>query len=195
MIQPNFSDLDSRVRRAIELVAANPDTPSSRAYGTQLQTALRQFRATNKSTDATYTAWRMKRGEQMTAFRDLRVESDRTRALCDEHAIDEYPSQRIVYTDEEELLAFIAEAVAYLKDHVDTWKWVGEQITKLESGVDEAAALKREEKAAYRRYVARAEDRVKTYDNLYATFTGYLRDARNDLRGEPKYVEIRLDYA
>src|SRR5699024_7870740 len=106
MIQPNFLDLDWRVRRALDLVQEHPDKASSHAYGKSLDDALKRFRATNSSTDTTYTTWRVVRGKQMTAFRDLRLASDRARALADEHAIDGYPSQRIVYTDEEELIAF-----------------------------------------------------------------------------------------
>lgn len=194
MIQPNFLDLDWRVRRAIDLVEANPDKPSSSAYEERLKTALHQFRATNKDTDQTYTQWRMLRGRQMTAFRDLRLTSDRARALCDEHALDDYPSQRIVYTDEDELIAFVTDAIEYLKQHVDEWKWVGQKITALESGIEGAAQLKLEEKAAFRLYVARAKERVSTYDRLYSTFRSYLSDARNDMSSDPKYVEIRLEY-
>lgn len=194
MIQPNFLDLDWRVRRAIDLIEANPEKPSSRAFGERLQTALSQFRATNKDTDHSYTQWRMLRGRQMTAFRDLRLTSDRARALCDEHALDDYPSQRIVYTDEEELIAFVTDAIDYLKKHVDEWKWVGEKITELESGIAAAEALKIEEKAAFRLYVARAKERVNTYDRLYSTFRSYLRDARNDMASNPDYTEIRLEY-
>lgn len=194
MIQPNFLDLDWRVRRAIDLIEANPEKPSSRAFAERLQTALRQFRATNKDTDHTYTQWRMLRGRQMTAFRDLRLTSDRARALCDEHALDDYPSQRIVYTDEDELIAFVTDAIDYLKKHVDEWKWVGEKISDLESGIAAAEQLKIEEKAAFRLYVARAKERVNTYDRLFSTFRSYLRDARNDMASNPDYTEIRLEY-
>lgn len=194
MIQPNFLDLDWRVRRAIELVQNHPDNASSVAYGVKLQHALERFRATNASTDATYTAWRQMRGKQMTAFRDLRLHSDRTRALCDEHAIDGYPSQRIVYTDEDELIAFVQDAIAFLTPHIGEWKWVQEQINTLDGGISNAANLKREEQAAYRLYCARARERVAAYEDLYALFRSYLRDARNDLGTNPRYEEIRLVY-
>jgi len=195
MIQPNFLDLDWRVRRAIELVQNHPNTASSLAYGVKLQGALERFRATNTDTDATYTAWRMKRGKQMTAFRDLRLESDRTRALADEHAVDGYPTQRIVYTDEDELIAFVQSAIAFLKPRVDEWKWVQDQINKLDTGIANAATLKREEQAAFRLYTARAKERVAAYENLYALFKNYLRDAKNDHASDPQYQEIRLVYA
>lgn len=195
MIQPNFLDLDWRVRRAIELVQNHPDKASSLAYGVKLSRALDRFRATNTDTDATYTQWRMVRGKQMTAFRDLRLDSDRTRALSDEHAVDGYPTQRIVYTDEEELIAFVQNAIAFLKPHVGEWKWVQDQINTLDTGIVNAAALKREEQAAFRLYTARARERVAAYDDLYALFRSYLRDARNDLASHPKYQEITLVYA
>lgn len=195
MIQPNFLDLDWRVRRALELVQNHPNKASSQAYGGKLDGALKRFRSTNTSTDATYTEWRMVRGRQMTAFRDLRLQSDRARALCDEHAVDGYPSQRIVYTEEDELIAFVEGAIDFLQEHVDEWKWVSEQITKLQSGIDAAAALKREEKEAFRLYSARARERVGAYEDLYALFRSYLRDARNDFGSNPAYEEIRLVYA
>lgn len=195
MIQPNFLDLDWRVRRAIDLVQNHPNKASSLAYSVKLTSALERFRATNASTDATYVAWRQMRGKQMTAFRDLRLHSDRTRALCDEHAIDGYPTQRIVYTDEEELLAFVQHAIQFLTPHINEWKWVQEQINTLDSGISNAANLKREEQAAYRLYCARARARVAAYEDLYALFRSYLRDARNDFGTHPSYEEIRLVYA
>lgn len=192
MIQPNFLELDWRVRRAIELTQARPEMTSSRAYSSQLGTLLENFRTKTDETDTTYVSWRATRGEQMKAFRDLRLESDRVRVLCDEHGLDEYPSQRIVYTDEDELMAFIGQAVAYLKAHQGEWDWIPGRISALESGVSSAAALKREEQAKFRRYRERAKDRVASYDLLYGLFRDYLRDARLDVANDPIYQEIRL---
>lgn len=192
MIQPNFLELDWRVRRAIELTQTRPDTLSSRSYAAKLQASLDNFRTMTDETDHTYTAWRMVRGEQMKAFRDLRLESDRVRALGDEHGLDDYPSQRIVYTDEAELLEFIGRAVAYLQVHVDEWDWISGAISRLEAGVSAAADLKRKEQAAYKRYTERAKDRAGSYDSLFGMLKDYIRDARSDVSSDPIYQEIRL---
>lgn len=192
MIQPNFIELDWRVSRALELADARPDARSSSTYRPLLQASLENFRTMTEETDLTYTRWRTLRGEQMKAFRDLRLESDRTYALCDEHGLDGYPSKRIIYTDEEELMAFVEEAVAYLQANTERWKWIAGAITRLESGRKAAAELKREELAAYRRYTERAKDRIGAYDQLFGLFRDYLRDARGDLHTEPLYQELRL---
>lgn len=195
MIQPNFLDLAWRVRRSIELTQEHPAAKSSQAYGAHLQKALDIFNDTTESTDLTYNGWRAVRGEQMTAFRDLRLESDRTRALCDEHALDNYPTQRIVYTEEEELIAFIQSAIEYLQEHQEEWSWVPTQIQKLQAGIDGAAALKKKEKDEYKNYVQRAKERVSAYDQLYALFRDFLRDAKNDIADTDTYQEIQLSYS
>lgn len=192
MIQPNFIELDWRVCRALELADARPDARSSVTYRPLLTASLENFRKMTAETDVTYTRWRTLRGEQMKAFRDLRMESDRTYALCDEHGLDGYPSKRIIYTDEEELMAFVQEAVAYLQENTDRWDWVAGAITRLESGRKAAAELKREELASYQRYTERAKDRIGSYDQLFGLFRDYLRDARGDLHTEPLYQELRL---
>lgn len=192
MIQPNFLEIDWRVRRAIELTEARPEALSSRTYQPKLNASLQHFRTMTDDTDQTYNQWRVIRGEQMKAFRDLRIESDRTRALCDEHALDEYPSKRIVYTDEKELLEFVEDAVVYLKANQAEWDWIAGAISRLEGGMSQAAALKTKEKAAYRTYCQRAKERVAAYDHLFGLFRDYIRDARNDVASEELYQEIRL---
>ena len=192
MIQPNFIELDWRVCRALELAEARPDARSSVTYAPLLKASLENFRKMTEETDLTYTRWRSLRGEQMKAFRDLRIESDRTYALCDEHGLDGYPSKRIIYTDEQELMDFTQGAIAYLQANTERWKWVSGAITRLETGRKAAAELKREELAAYRTYTERAKDRIGAYDHLFGLFRDYLRDARGDLHTEPLYQELRL---
>lgn len=192
MIQPNFLELDWRVRRAVELTAARGDSKSSRTYALPLAAKLDTFRTTNTETDATYNAWRVTRGEQMSAFRDLRLASDAIRALCDEHGLDGYPTQRIVYTDETELLGFIEKAIAYLGTVKDEWPWVAPSIADLQARVGDANARKRDEVARFKRYTERAKERIGAYDNLFGLFREYIRDAKSDVADHEIYKEIRL---
>lgn len=192
MIQPNFLELDWRVRRAVELTQAHADSKSSRTYASSLSASLDTFRTTTTDTDATYAAWRVIRGEQMKAFRDLRLASDAIRARCDEHGLDGYPTQRIVYTEESELLSFIDKAIAYLRTVQGEWPWVATSIAELQGLVADGEKLKREEAVRYKRYTERAKDRIAAYDDLFALFREYIRDAKSDVADHEIYKEIRL---
>ena len=111
MANPNFLELEWKTRRALDIVAAHEKAESSEDYRSALQTALRRFKRMTRETDSIYRDWRATRGERMKTFRELRRESDRAKDLCDEHALDDYPDQKIAYTEEEHLEdadAFIA---------------------------------------------------------------------------------------
>lgn len=192
MIQPNFSELEWRLQRAIDLVQSSPEATSSRAYGQRLQASLGSFRRVNVETDVTYNRWRDTRGDQMRAFRQLRRELDRLRELADEHALDEFPQTRITYTDEEELIAFTNEVIAFLTPHGELWKWIPVGIQTLNDGLSAAKALKTREAAEFQKYTLAGKIRVASYDDAFGLYRDFVRDARNDLGHLPAYEPLRL---
>ena len=192
MIQPNFLELESKVRRALEMIDRNPGLRSSVSYGERLRSGLALFRQKNVETDLLYTSWRTLRGQQMKAFRDLRIELDRTRELCDEHAVDGFPTRRIVYTDEQELLEMAGDATAAIRGDIDTWPWIRATIDTIDSRIARAAELKRQEKTLYAEYTVRVKERVTAYDLLLAAFRQYLGDARTDASSLADLDSIQL---
>lgn len=192
MIQPNFSELEWRLQRALELMLATPNTTTSRVYTSKIGEALEAFRTGNAETDLTYNGWRAVRGEQMRAFRSLRRSLDILREKADEHALDDIPSTRVVYTDEEELIAFTKQVISWLGTHKAEWSWIPESIQDLEGHLLEAKALKVKESEAFQRYVVAGKVRVAGYDEAFGIYRDFVRDGRNDFGHLDAFDALKL---
>ncbi len=180
MTQPNFVELEYKLKSAIAMATASPDLLSSTSYLSHMKDALARFRQANLETDAKYALWRTQRGDRMKAFRELRRESDRIAELCDEHGLDGYPQRRIVYTEEEHMAALVKEAVAFLSSHEGEWGWVDEKMAALEKQLAAADQLKADTAKTYREYTVIVKERVSGYDSCLAVLKSFLSDARRD---------------
>lgn len=192
MIQPNFSELEWRLSRALELMLATPNTTTSRVYTTKVSEAFEAFRTGNAETDLTYNGWRAVRGEQMRSFRALRRSLDILREKADEHALDDIPSTRVVYTDEDELIAYTKQVLSWLGTQSQKWAWIPSAIHELESHLLEAKALKAKEAEAFQRYVIAGKIRIAGYDEAFGIYRDFVRDARNDFGHLDAFDALKL---
>lgn len=195
MTQPNFLELRWKASRALELMEANPALRSSAAYRDRLARALEHFDRATRSTDDTYNEWRRQRGVQMKAFRELRRTSDRLRIKADEHALDGYPSEQVVYTEEDHMLGHAERVVAFLSKHENEWDWISDAISEVKQLADQSRDNKKREDAIYKTYTVRVKERVAAYDNLLSTFRNYLSDATSDSRKIDGFGKVTLELA
>lgn len=193
MTQPNFLELQWKATRALELMDAHPTLASSKMYRERLARALDVFGRATRSTDGTYTDWRTQRGVQMKAFRELRRTSDRLREKADEHALDGYPAEKIVYTDEDDMLGHAERVIAFLTAHQDEWDWISGAISEIKQLADQSRDNKKKEDEIFREYTVRVKERVSAFDNLLATHRNYVHDAHSDARNIEGFGKVTLE--
>lgn len=192
MANPNFLELEWKARRAIDIIAESKDKQSSKDYENALRSSVQRFDRVTRLTDDAYRNWREKRGDRMRTFRELRRESDRIKELCDEHALDDYPSQKIDYTEEEHLEQLIDLAIAYLEAHRDEWDWIPGRIANLQSLRKQGDQQQREADDLYENYTVKVKERVTAYDRLLGVLLDYLHDARQDVSDHTLWPRIQL---
>jgi hypothetical protein len=192
MANPNFLELEWKTRRALDIVEAHDQAESSVDYRSALQTALRRFKRMTRETDSIYRDWRSTRGERMKTFRELRRESDRAKDLCDEHAMDDYPDQKIAYTEEEHLEELIDMAVEYLEEHKDEWDWISDKISTMKSLRSQGDELQAKAEKLYEQYTVKVKERVASYDHLHSILADYINDASQDVDSHELWPQIQL---
>jgi hypothetical protein len=116
----------------------------------------------------------------MRHFRRIRVAYDRVLELADEHAYDDAPTRKIVYTEEDDLLALIADTVAWLESKREEWDWPGEQAALLQTLVAEAVELRKTAEAKFQKYSIIVKYRVAAYGDAVSLLREYLRELHAD---------------
>lgn len=195
MYQPNFLEVETRLRRAVAFCDAHPELVSSRDYRGRLQAILQHFMDVTQSTDRLYTSWRLKLGEQLLAFKRARQDWDRIVALCDEHAVDGLPRKPIVYTEFAPLIERLRETVAFLDAHPADWDWMTEMSRRLERAIGEAEELKKQAATIYGDYTVQVKRRVAAWEDAVAILKEYLGDSRLEAKRLDGYrdLEMRID--
>lgn len=192
MANPNFLELEWKVRRALDIIGEQGTLKSSEAYRDSLTDSLERFKRVTKETDDIYRDWRTTRGERMRTFRELRRESDRIKDLCDEHALDDYPDQKIAYTEEEHLEALTDQALTYLEANIDEWDWISDRISNLKALRKTGDTLQAKADKIYQNYTVKVKERVSSYDRLLAVLGNYLDDASMDVSDHENWSKIQL---
>lgn len=192
MTEPNFLEIEWKLRRAIGIAESAPATRSSGDYLQILRETVAHFTRITRETDETYIAWRMKRGERMRTFRDLRRMTDRARLLAEEHGLEGFPSDRVVYTDEVVMQAFVEKCAAFLDGHDDEWDWISEKVTDLRREIGVATEQKAAAAELFAVYRVRVKERVAAFDRAKAVLNDYLHDGRLDVSSHEDWEKIQL---
>ena len=185
MSQPNFLQVERSLSASVAWCTAHPSTPSAKAYGASLAAMKPAFETVKLETNATYNAWRGRYGEELRAFKRLRLVIETTRELADEHAIDGCPERSILYTERAEIHGLAEDTIAFLAPHAAQWPWIARQTTEMrrqmaQSDADQAAA-----EAAYATYTVSVKRRVGIYAEAVALLNEFLDESRSDSPGDP----------
>ncbi|TVR04997.1 MAG: hypothetical protein EA398_00720 [Deltaproteobacteria bacterium] len=195
MYQPNFLEVETRLRRAVVFCSTHHELRSSADYRDRLAAVLDHFERTTRATDALHTSWRLKLGEQLLAYKRARLAWDTAVALCDEHGVEGVPRDKIVYTEGDQLVALIEKTIAFLEERRTEWPWVEEKIRVLRSGITESRAVERDADTIFANYRVEVKRRVAAWEDAVALLKEYLRDSRLEASSLAGYrgLELRID--
>lgn len=193
MSQPNFLQVANSVQQCLDFCAAHPEVTASARYQDALLRVGGQFSRATVATDATYTKWRQLLGQELTAFREARLDYDRVVARCDEHGMDDVPRRRIVYHERDALLGLLTETAQWLRKHEAAWGWVAGDARTLEQHITDARARKAQADDAFLAYTSHVRARVEAYANATALVREFLRDAGTDPRLAPTLAPMDFD--
>jgi hypothetical protein len=180
MTQPNFLQVERALTGSLAFVAANPNRISSVQYGSALSEMHARWLAATEETDLMYSDWRTVRGDRMRQFRRIRVVYDQVLELADEHAYDDAPTRKIVYTEEEDLLALVDDTLAWLDSKGTEWDWVTERAMQLRTLRAEAVELRKTSEAKFQKYSIIVKYRVAAYGDAVSLLREYLRELHAD---------------
>lgn len=192
MYQPNYLELDHKLKEAIAWCDRHPDTAAA-TYRVSLTRTLDRFTQVTRETDSLYTHWRQLLGRQLTAGKSARLAWDRTAALADEHGYDDFPRRRIDYLEESLLVLKLEETIAWLKQRVGEWAWLEERAQELTRWLGEFQRNRKETEGVYRQYTEVIKRRVDAYDAAVAMVKEFVRDVR--LSGGSNEEVRRFDIA
>lgn len=183
MTTPNYLQVETALKRATAFASSNPELTSTSHYLGLLEEMQARFAAATAETDSVYAGWRLRRGDRMRAFRDMRLEYDRVVELADEHAYDDVPRKKIVYTEEDSLLELIDATCAWLSSKGDEWAWTADKEASLKAQKATAMNLREDCDARFQNYTVVVKYRVAAYADAVALLREYHREAARDARG------------
>ena len=129
----------------------------------------------------------------MKQFRDLRLEWDVVAALADEHAYDDFPARKIVYTEYDHLVALVKETIAWLQAKGSEWAWLDDKATRLGQMMVQAEQLEKESGALYDQYTGVVRRRVAAYADAVALLREYIGEVRREVGPGPELTQMSLD--
>lgn len=185
MSQPNFLQVERSLHAAVAWCTSHPGAPSAQAYGASLAVMERAFDEVRVATNATYTLWRSRYGEELRAFRRLRLAIESSRELADEHALDGCPTRSILYTERAEILGLANETIAFLKPAAGQWPWVETQCAEMQQQMAQSEADRAAAEAAYATYTQSVKRRVGIYAEAVALLKAFLAESPADAPGDP----------
>lgn len=185
MSQPNFLQVERSLSAAVAWCTTHNGAPSAKAYGASLVAMQRAFDEVRLETNATYTSWRSRYGEELRAFKRLRLAIEATRELADEHAIDGCPERSILYTERAEIHALAHETIAFLAPHASQWSWIARQSDEMTRSMAQSDADKAAAEAAYATYTVSVKRRVGIYAEAVALLNEFLEESKADAPGDP----------
>lgn len=185
MSQPNFLQVERSLRAAVAWCSSHAGAPSAQAYGSSLVAMEKAFASVRVETNASYTLWRSRYGEELRAFRRLRLAIEASRELADEHALDGCPTRSILYTERAEIHALAAETIAFLSPASAQWPWVESQCAEMRRQIAQSEADRTAAEAAYATYTNAVKRRVGIYAESVALLKEFLAESPADAPGDP----------
>lgn len=180
MTTPNYLQVETALKRAVAFASDHPELTSTPHYQPLLEEMCVRFEAATAETDKVYSEWRLRRGDRMRAFRDMRLEYDRVVELADEHAYDDVPRRKIVYTEEDSLIGLIDATCEWLLSKGDEWAWTREREAALRAHKAKAESLREDCDARFQNYSIVVKYRVAAYADSVALLREYHREAKRD---------------
>jgi hypothetical protein len=192
MTQPNFLQVANSLQNAITFCGANPGYRAASSYAAQLSAMASTFEEATRQTDARYTRWRQRVGEELLRLREIRMELQRIAELADEHGYT-LPTRRILYTERDDLLRVVNETTQALTPHSSDWEWIPARLSALKQLVELHDRKLREAGLLYTEYTVAIKQRVSAYEVAVRLIEEFCRDARSDVRQASELDAVSLE--
>lgn len=196
MPSANTVELETSLRDCVAYCERHPNSTVSEIFREKLVMSQRRYYESIRTSDEQHVKWRTEQREQKLAWKhlagELRDVQNRLRRMG---AID-FPSERILYWDEQLLVAAIARMQSYLTEHQDNLEFATGSLEKFERLLSDTRSEGRDADEALRSF-QRFVDLRREAMTQAAAIIGEFRVALRRTVGkkDPEYNAIFWPYA
>ncbi len=192
----NVLEMESCLNDCIRFCDEHPDLEIVQLFRERIVKTQRKWRKSVRESDSEHRDWRaeQKEGrvvqkERAMALREVQRELRRIGAL-------DFPSQRVLYWDEDALDAVISEMITYLREHRDDLDFASDYLDTFERLRKMVAEEEKEEGMAlknFQRSIDMRREAMGEMASMISEFRGALR--RQLGKKHPDYLSINWPHA
>lgn len=196
MPNANMLELEACLEDAILFCQQNKNDRYSQLYFERLVRARSRWLDSIETSDQVHIKWRTEERQELIAFKQLANTLREVQREMRRTGVIDFPAMKVMYWDEEILLAAVARMCVFLRDHTDDIDFAAEYIEKLERLVDSARAGDKEVENSIHEYQRFIHVRREATHEVIALI-GEMRTAMRRGLGKKneRYQSIRWPYS
>lgn len=192
MANANVIEIETCLKEALKFCEEHQDLEFIRHYHPRLERAKKLFEDAVKASDHHWIQWQKESQEDKVVWKHMANEYlAAQRALVRQNAVG-YPNVRVRHWDEEALLGYVEEMIAYLDEHKADIEDATAMSEKLQRLVGKALKENKDESEAFKNYQRYATQRSNAFGVIGSAlweFRGAMR--RHYGKRNPTYLSIR----
>lgn len=196
MPNANIIELETCLEDCIDYCEAHPEATYAQLFEEHLRKIRRKWRESVRVSEKHHKRWREEQRQERVAWKQLssvlrQVQTELRRV----GAID-FPSERVLYWDEELLVEAVERMKAYLREHADAIDFAQESIDRFERIEGVASSEEREAEGAlkdFQRFIDLRREAMGELNAIIREFRVALRRALG--KRHPDYLAISWPYS
>lgn len=195
MANVNFNELQVCLDDCLAYCKKHPERPHVREMEARLIRADQEFKQGIAISDRKFTVWRDEHGDEMLQRKHLANQlASLQRKLASVNAVG-FPSQRVMYWDQELLENAVLAMITYLRARVDVISFAQEQIDVLERRLDNCRGEDDDSERALKNYTRHVALRADGMRMATDTIAAMRRTMRRELgKNSADYQSIRWPF-
>lgn len=192
MATANVIELETCLKQAIEYCEQHPEHEFVEYHKPRLALARRKWEQSVRVSDEHYLTWQTEVRDDKTAWRGVANELKKTQKTLRRVNAIGFPTETVLYWDEEILAAAVQEMLGYLEDRRDAIEEAAELIEALERRLSIAQGEVSQADEAFREYNRHVLFRSAALGTLSATIADFRISMRRHLgKTDEEYLSIR----
>lgn len=192
MSYANVFELTKCLKDCLEYCRQHPDREHAQFHKSLILDAQKELDKSTDKADREFVEWRMESRDDRLAWKHLAAKLAAVQRELDAVNAIGYLDQKVMYWNQEHLLAAVAEMIKYLRDRADSIDFADDAADKLERQRDKALSEDDESDRALDEYLRFSKLRSDGLTKAKATIANFRKTLRRDLSTRDKdYQAIR----